>query len=58
LRPEIAETLHLLDEESEHTKPLIKLAQRQGAVIASTCGAAYLLAASGLLDGKRSTISW
>jgi transcriptional regulator GlxA family with amidase domain len=58
LRPEIAETLRLLDEESEHTKPLIRLAQRQGAVIASTCGAAYLLAASGLLDGKRSTISW
>jgi transcriptional regulator GlxA family with amidase domain len=58
LRPGIAETLRLLDEESEHTKPLIKLAQRQGAVIASTCGAAYLLAASGLLDGKRSTISW
>jgi transcriptional regulator GlxA family with amidase domain len=58
LRPEISETLRLLDEESEHTKPLIRLAQRQGAVIASTCGAAYLLAASGLLDGKRSTISW
>ncbi len=58
LRPEISETLRLLDQESEHTKPLIRLAQRQGAVIASTCGAAYLLAASGLLDGKRSTISW
>src|SRR5262249_2368182 len=27
-------------------------------MIASTCGAAYLLAAAGLLDGKRSTISW
>ncbi len=58
LRPEVSETLRLLDEESKHTEPLIKLAQRQGAVIASTCGAAYLLAASGLLDGKRSTISW
>jgi transcriptional regulator GlxA family with amidase domain len=37
---------------------LIRLAQKQGAVIASTCGAAYLLAAAGLLDGKRSMISW
>jgi len=58
LRPEISETLRLLDEESKQAKPLIRLAQKQGAVIASTCGAAYLLAAAGLLDGKRSTISW
>jgi transcriptional regulator GlxA family with amidase domain len=55
---EMSETLRLLDEESRHTTPLIRLAQKQGALIASTCGAAYLLAASGLLDGKRSTISW
>ena len=55
---EVSETLRLLDEESRRTTPLIRLAQRQGAVIASTCGAAYLLAAAGLLDGKRSTISW
>jgi transcriptional regulator GlxA family with amidase domain len=56
--PEISETLRLLDEENKYTKPLIRLAQQQGAVIASTCGAAYLLAAAGILDGKRSTISW
>jgi transcriptional regulator GlxA family with amidase domain len=58
LSPDIASTLRLLDEESERAKPLIKLAQRQRAIIASTCGAAYLLAASGALDGQRATISW
>jgi transcriptional regulator GlxA family with amidase domain len=58
MRAEMSETLRLLEGESKHTTPLIRLAQKQGAVIASTCGAAYLLAASGLLDGKRSTISW
>jgi transcriptional regulator GlxA family with amidase domain len=55
---ELSETLRLLDEQSKYTTPLIRLAQKQGAIIASTCGAAYLLAAAGLLDGKRSTISW
>jgi transcriptional regulator GlxA family with amidase domain len=58
LRPDVPATLRLLEKESEHAKPLIKLAQRQGAIIAATCGAAYLLAASGALDGLRATISW
>jgi transcriptional regulator GlxA family with amidase domain len=58
LRPEISATIRLLDEESKHVRPLIELAKRQGSIIASTCGAAYLLAAAGVLDGKRATISW
>jgi len=58
MRAEMSETLRLLDEESKHATPLIRLAQKQGTVIPTTCGAAYLLAASGLLDGKGSTISW
>lgn len=56
--PEISQTLQLLDEETKQVMPLITRAHRQGAIIAATCGAAYLLAGSGLLDGKRSTISW
>ncbi|MER9790304.1 hypothetical protein [Mesorhizobium sp. M0213] len=55
---EIPELLRSLDEESEHSKPLIALAQQQDAIIAAHCGACYLLANSGLLDGKRATISW
>ncbi len=37
---------------------MIRQARRDGAVVATTCGAAYLLAASGSLNGKRATISW
>jgi transcriptional regulator GlxA family with amidase domain len=55
---EVAPQLHLLDKEADQALRLIKPAQRAGTVIAATCGAAYLLAASGLLDGKRATISW
>lgn len=55
---EIPELLRSLDGESEHSKPLIALAQQQDAIIAAHCGACYLLATSGLLDGKRATISW
>jgi transcriptional regulator GlxA family with amidase domain len=58
LRPEPEQALRLLEKESKCVRPLIQLAQKQDAVIATTCGAAYLLAASGLLDGKRATISW
>ena len=54
--PEISQTLQLLDEETKQVMPLITRAHRQGAIIAATCGAAYLLAGSGLLDGKRSTV--
>lgn len=56
--PEISETIRLLEEESDNTRSLIRLAERQDAIIASTCGASYLIAATGLLDGKRATISW
>jgi transcriptional regulator GlxA family with amidase domain len=55
---EAAQTIDLLDRETKHVLPLIHQAQRQGALIAATCGASYFLAGSGILDGKRSTISW
>lgn len=49
---------HLLTLEAKRAAPFIKTAQKHGAIIATTCGAAYLLAANGVLDGKRATISW
>jgi transcriptional regulator GlxA family with amidase domain len=55
---EAAQTIDLLDRETKHVLPLIHQAQRQGSLIAATCGASYFLAGSGILDGKRSTISW
>jgi transcriptional regulator GlxA family with amidase domain len=58
MRSETSRTLRLLEEETVQVTPLIKRAQRQNAIIATTCGAAYMLAGSGLLNGKRSTISW
>lgn len=48
----------LLAVEATRAAPFIKAAQRHGAIIAATCGASYLLAANGVLDGKRATISW
>jgi transcriptional regulator GlxA family with amidase domain len=53
--PELVRTL---DREQQHANPIIALARRQGALIAAHCGGSYLLAGSGLLEGKRSTISW
>jgi transcriptional regulator GlxA family with amidase domain len=47
-----------LSVEARHVRPLIALARRQGARIAATCAGGYLLADSGILDGKRATISW
>lgn len=58
LRPDAGATLRLLERESKRVRPLIELAQEQEAIIATTCAAAYLLAATGLLNGKRATISW
>jgi transcriptional regulator GlxA family with amidase domain len=55
---EVAQTIQLLDREMKHVLPLIHQALRQGSIIAATCGASYFLAGSGILDGKRSTISW
>lgn len=55
---EIPKTVRLLDRETKHVLPLVERAQRQGSIIAATCGASYLLAGSGILNGKRSTISW
>jgi transcriptional regulator GlxA family with amidase domain len=58
LRGEMTETLSLLEGESERARPFIEMGREQGSIIATTCGAAYLVAASGLLDGKKATISW
>src|ERR1700751_33920 len=55
---EVAQTIQLLDREMKHVLPRIHQALRQGSIIAATCGASYFLAGSGILDGKRSTISW
>ena len=55
---EVTPTSELLDEEARQAEQLIKTAQKQKALITATCGAAYLLAASGILNGKRATISW
>ncbi|MBV8278090.1 MAG: helix-turn-helix domain-containing protein [Verrucomicrobia bacterium] len=55
---EATQTLQLMDRETKHVLPLIHEAERQGSIIAATCGASYFLAGSGILDGKRSTISW
>ena len=52
------ETQRMLDEEIPYAAPLMKRAQAEDAVIAATCAAPYLLASSGMLDGKRATISW
>jgi transcriptional regulator GlxA family with amidase domain len=53
-----AHTVQLLEEDIARAKPFILCAERQRAIIAATCGASYLLAGLGLLDGKRATISW
>jgi transcriptional regulator GlxA family with amidase domain len=53
-----SQTLRLHEDEIAHVKPLLAFARRQRAVIAGTCGAAWLLAGAGLLDGKRATIAW
>jgi transcriptional regulator GlxA family with amidase domain len=50
--------LRAMDEEIPHVAPLVDRAVRQDAIIAATCAAPYLLAGAGVLDGKRSTISW
>ncbi|PSL33627.1 GlxA family transcriptional regulator [Chitinophaga ginsengisoli] len=58
LGAEAISTPNLLQDEWRVAKPLIKAAQKQEAILAATCGASYMLAASGILNGKRATISW
>ncbi len=55
---EVPELIRALDHESRYAKPIIALARKQDAIIAAHCGGCFLLADSGALDGKRSTISW
>jgi len=52
------EALPMLDAETERVKSLVLLAKQQRARIAATCGASYMLAKLGVLDGRRATISW
>lgn len=55
---DVPQLTQALDQESRYTGPLIERAQSQGASIAALCGASYLLAQAGLLNGKRATIAW
>jgi transcriptional regulator GlxA family with amidase domain len=55
---EVPQLIRDLNNESKYSRPIIALAQRQGAIVAAHCGGCFLLADSGALDGKRSTISW
>jgi transcriptional regulator GlxA family with amidase domain len=55
---DVMESVAALEEESERVKPLVLLAKRQKARIAATCGASYILARLGLLNGRSATISW
>lgn len=55
---EASHTVQLLEEEIARARPFVSCARKQRAIIAATCGASYLLAGLGLLDGKRATISW
>ncbi len=58
LESEQTRTLELLEQETALVRPLIMQAQQEGAIIAASCGAAYLLAGSGILNGHAATISW
>jgi transcriptional regulator GlxA family with amidase domain len=54
----VAESVRELEQETERAKSLVLLAKRQDARLAATCGASYILANLGLLNGKCATISW
>jgi transcriptional regulator GlxA family with amidase domain len=55
---ELAPSPDLLEKEARNASRLLQQASKDNAVIAATCGAAWILAASGLLHRKRATISW
>jgi AraC family transcriptional regulator, transcriptional activator FtrA len=54
----VPELVRALETETPHALRLIEQARLRGAIIAAHCGASYFLAASGLIDRKRATISW
>jgi transcriptional regulator GlxA family with amidase domain len=55
---DVQQLTRLLDQEDRYTRPLLDLAHGQCASIAALCGASYLLAQAGFLNGKRATIAW
>jgi transcriptional regulator GlxA family with amidase domain len=57
-KPDMPGSLKLLELEYPRAKDLITVAEEQRAMIAASCGAAYFLARSGMLDGKKATIGW
>jgi transcriptional regulator GlxA family with amidase domain len=57
-KPKVEQTIDLLHRESRRARPIIELAHSQRATLAATCGAAFMLAACGLLDRKRATVAW
>jgi transcriptional regulator GlxA family with amidase domain len=53
-----AEDLTALDASSRRTTPWLIKHHKAGATLASVCTGAFLLAETGLLDGKRATTHW
>jgi transcriptional regulator GlxA family with amidase domain len=53
-----AEDLRDLDKTSQQTKPWLLKNYAAGAILASVCTGAFLLADTGLLKGKRATTHW
>ncbi len=51
-------TVQLLERQALQAQPVLRRAERDQAIVAATCAAAYLVAQEGMLNGRRATISW